>query len=1106
MIDKITPRPHEKVQALLAEDGFEDNNTITLTRTTGGGDMGTYVVSISTDEGENWTEIAIPFVQETTEIATIDSGEKVMFKYVSGSITRDLNSDLIIGSNGTFNAYGNAMSLSYTDFVQRTGYLSLHRLFKGSKIVSAANLILPATTLSKRCYTELFNGCTSLTAAPELPATTLAKECYSNMFKGCTSLTTAPELPATTTAEYCYNSMFEGCTSLTTVPSVLPATTLANYCYAEMFSGCTALTTAPTISATTVGTYSCESMFEGCTSLTTVPSELLATSLAENCYHKMFSKCTALASTPAFTANTVASGCCWEMFGDCTSLTAVSSSLLATTLANDCYRSMFCRCTSLTTAPELPATTLAANCYRYMFLGSTALTSAPSELPATTLAEYCYNSMFSGCTSLTAAPSELPATTLVDSCYKEMFRNCTSLIAAPEICATTVANECCRWMFSGCASLTAAPSVLPATTLADGCYYSMFGDCTSLTTAPELPATTLVYRCYWHMFDNSKVSYVKCLATDISATECTKEWLYRVPNNSGCTFVKASTMEDWTRDKNGIPDKWTVYNETHVEVTGVTINASAATVNKGSTYTLTASVLPLNADDQVVLWSTSNPNVATVSDGVVTGVGCGNATITVTTHEKGYTATCDMSVENHVTAVDLNTYVATINTGGTYQLIETITPSDACNKSVTWSSNNPSVATVDSNGLVSGVTTGSATVTVTTTDGGLTKNCGITVNEGQHATAVTLSDASISLEVNSAYTLTATVLPADAVNKNVTWSSSNNNVATVDSSGEVTGVATGSAIITVTTVDGGLTAQCSVSVSAASTPNFFTIESLVDNNGIGINRTGKSPGNRNLSYSLDGGQTWTDLTLSANTSFSTINTGDKIMFKGVNDNLATAWDKYWAFSSTKNIKVYGNVMSLLWGDDFESHSEFKTGKNHNLCSIFRGTTTLIDASDLILPASACTENCYNGMFRGCTNLTAAPELPATVSASGCCSSMFEGCINLEEAPEINFTSLTYQCCMRMFNMSRSSKITTPKMTKSPVLSCTTGAEDCYREMFSGNGNLVEVTCLLNDSINSTANWMTNVSSTGTFYKNSLKTWSEGTSACPSGWTQVDYTG
>lgn len=99
----------------------------------------------------------------------------------------------------------------------------------------------PPTSISTgNCYRNMFNGCTSLTTAPELPATALHINCYYGMFKGCTSLTSAPTLPATTLEQGCYYGMFDGCTSLTTAPA-LPATTLAYYCYSGMFNGCTKL-------------------------------------------------------------------------------------------------------------------------------------------------------------------------------------------------------------------------------------------------------------------------------------------------------------------------------------------------------------------------------------------------------------------------------------------------------------------------------------------------------------------------------------------------------------------------------------------------------------------------------------------------------------------------------------------------------------------------------------------------------------------------------------------------------------------------------------------------------------------------------------------------
>ena len=138
-----------------------------------------------------------------------------------------------------------------------------------------------ASTAEAR-FLQLFNGCTSLTTAPELPATTLAGSCYSCMFQSCTSLTTAPELPATILVSSCYSFMFQGCTSLTSVPEILPATTLATSCYSCMFQSCTSLTTAPVLPATTLTEYCYQNMFNGCINLSSIT--MLATDIsAEYC-------------------------------------------------------------------------------------------------------------------------------------------------------------------------------------------------------------------------------------------------------------------------------------------------------------------------------------------------------------------------------------------------------------------------------------------------------------------------------------------------------------------------------------------------------------------------------------------------------------------------------------------------------------------------------------------------------------------------------------------------------------------------------------------------------------------------------------------------------
>ena len=196
--------------------------------------------------------------------------------------------------------------------------------------------------------------------------------------------------------------------------------------------------------------------------------------------------------------------------------------------------------------------------YRLFYNCSKLVSAENLSLPAMTLTRDCYGSMFVSCTSLTTAPA-LPATTLAQNCYYGMFHNCSSLTTAPELPATTLANYCYRYMFWQCKSLTSAPSVLPATTLAEGCYQEMFAVCTSLTTAPALPATTLVDNCYYGMFEGcTSLNHIKCLATDISASDCTSSWLNGVASSG--TFVKNANMESWTTGPSGIPTGWTIQN------------------------------------------------------------------------------------------------------------------------------------------------------------------------------------------------------------------------------------------------------------------------------------------------------------------------------------------------------------------------------------------------------------------------------------------------------------------------------------------------------------------------------------------------------------------
>ena len=265
-------------------------------------------ISYSKNNDSTWIDITSTSLSGTS--FNVNAGDKILFKGNNLSYGRKEGNTPIYnsfsGSTATFNIYGNIMSLIYGDNFQNITSLpsgsvrNFYGLFNATNVVSAENLILPATAMTDSCYYDMFNGCTSLTTAPQLPATTLANTCYRAMFGGCISLTTAPELPATDLAQGCYAAMFEGCTSLTTTPE-LPATTLAFACYRWMFNGCTSLTTAPELPATTLVQDCYNVMFYGCTSL----NYIKCMAISHNAYHCTYQWVNGVAASGTFVKNSL---------------------------------------------------------------------------------------------------------------------------------------------------------------------------------------------------------------------------------------------------------------------------------------------------------------------------------------------------------------------------------------------------------------------------------------------------------------------------------------------------------------------------------------------------------------------------------------------------------------------------------------------------------------------------------------------------------------------------------------------------------------------------------------------------------------------------------
>ena len=248
-----------------------------------------------------------------------------------------------------------------------------------------------------------------------------------------------------------------------------------------------------------------------------------------------------------------------------------------------------------------------------------------------------------------------------------------------------------------------------------------------------------------------------------------------------------------------------------VAVSSVSVSPTSISLGSGSTRSITATVLPSNASNKAVTWSSANPSIATVSSsGVITGVGSGSTIITVQTVDMARTATVAVSVFVGVQSVSLNSTSISLSLGSTFQSIATVLPSNATNKTVSWQSLQTSVATVSNTGLIRAVGNGSTLITATTQDGN--KLASAVVRISTIAASVSLNRTTLTLPRTSTFTLVAVVLPSNATTKTVSWSSNHTNIATVSSAGLVRAVATGTAIITATTTDGGFVASCTITV------------------------------------------------------------------------------------------------------------------------------------------------------------------------------------------------------------------------------------------------------------------------------------------------------
>lgn len=254
-----------------------------------------------------------------------------------------------------------------------------------------------------------------------------------------------------------------------------------------------------------------------------------------------------------------------------------------------------------------------------------------------------------------------------------------------------------------------------------------------------------------------------------------------------------------------------------IPATSVAVDPAMANIYIGDELKLKATVSPAEAS-QAVVWSSSDETKVTVgNDGTVHGIAIGYAYVTATTTDgTNRSARCRVNVSKiDVAQVTLNSTSLELHLGDTGRLVASVKPDNATNRSVNWKSSNTSVVTVDSEGNLTPKAEGTATVTVTSADNSsISASCQVRVLKAL-IKSVAFDRSSLALRVRDTATLKATVTPAASA-ANVAWSSSNTAVATVSSTGIITAVAPGNAVITLATTDGtGLKAECAVTVSPA---------------------------------------------------------------------------------------------------------------------------------------------------------------------------------------------------------------------------------------------------------------------------------------------------
>ena len=250
------------------------------------------------------------------------------------------------------------------------------------------------------------------------------------------------------------------------------------------------------------------------------------------------------------------------------------------------------------------------------------------------------------------------------------------------------------------------------------------------------------------------------------------------------------------------------------EIISLSFSSNSVSVRKGHLLKLNVIVKPTSLSKEKLTWTSSDESIASVDEnGVVIGVNLGTATITVTS-DNGKVATIIVNVVKDIVNVDsitLNPTNTELKVGETTQIVATINPENATERDIIWESSDPEIANVDSEGRITGKSVGTVTITAKTPDGKVVASGTVTVKPIP-VESIELSPNSITMKVGDTTQITATILPENATDKELIWESSDPEIATVDSNGNVTGKKIGSVTITAKSKDGNVVASITVTV------------------------------------------------------------------------------------------------------------------------------------------------------------------------------------------------------------------------------------------------------------------------------------------------------